>query len=412
MQLSVTRVLAPLAMGSDSVVPDLQGRGGGAGAGLMPEVFTVHPLLEPIVGNVKVSHKTKTGSTITNIMYDQGKPGFNPSAWPVTIYASMKSTQICCADVDQTVYVHNSVSNQVDKLVQIAMDMSEMHATVRVGKNCGTMHPFGMHLHHGSGKAVAISKGKKCPPTPISKKRDIIQHGIEQAGTFFNAEFTCNPHYGTMLELQRKINLKNVNNHPACWMVSCNLANAMHVDKNDASRSFVIWISQSQTERHTWWFLLPTYGVAIQLCHGRCISWDGSKIEHCTSMPSAEDIHHGNLYALFTAVPKNLIHVEERRALCKSHFKSLDASRAVAEQLEVGMKVFAKRQGADKRLLTGELSKRQQKRLAKKTVKYIGATVIKITEQDGIKFWTFKWEDHHKETFGRWQVNNRVVLTT
>ncbi len=42
----------------------------------------------------------------------------------------------------------------------------------------------------------------------------------------------------------------------------------------------------------------------------------------------------------------------------------------------------------------------------------LGATVIKITEQDGIKLWTFKWEDHHKETFGRWQVNNRVVLTT
>ena len=52
-----------VAMGSDSVVPDLQGRGGGAGAGLMLEVFTVHPLLEPFVGNVKVSQKTKTGSS-------------------------------------------------------------------------------------------------------------------------------------------------------------------------------------------------------------------------------------------------------------------------------------------------------------------------------------------------------------
>jgi hypothetical protein len=73
-------------------------------------------------------------------------------------------------------------------------------------------------------------------------------------------------------------------------MISRNLGNSSHVDYADASRSIAFWVEEKPGQAKNWYFLLPNVsieeskGVVIKLFHGAVISWDGSKIRHCSSI--------------------------------------------------------------------------------------------------------------------------------
>lgn len=70
--------------------------------------------------------------------------------------------------------------------------------------------------------------------------------------------------------------------------VSKDLANPAHLDPNDEGRSHAVWMRKLflQAEPEGWYFLLTDVGLAIELCHGACVSWDGREVRHCTSIAS------------------------------------------------------------------------------------------------------------------------------
>ena len=76
---------------------------------------------------------------------------------------------------------------------------------------------------------------------------------------------------------------------------SWNLENESHYDKNDYSLCIVHWTSQDEQDHPGWFFVLPSLktkyqgkeyqGIAIKLCHGISIEWDGRKVRHCSTSP-------------------------------------------------------------------------------------------------------------------------------
>jgi hypothetical protein len=83
-------------------------------------------------------------------------------------------------------------------------------------------------------------------------------------------------------------------------MISKNLGNSSHFDNADKSRSFGIWVEEQPGGAKNWYFILPdvsidkSKGLVIKLFHGAVITWDGSKIRHCSSM--TEPGNNNNVY--------------------------------------------------------------------------------------------------------------------
>ena len=73
-------------------------------------------------------------------------------------------------------------------------------------------------------------------------------------------------------------------------VISKNLGNASHYDYADDSVSFSVWAEEQPGCSRNWFFVMPSLsyqgskGVVVQLSHGAAISWDGTKIRHCTSV--------------------------------------------------------------------------------------------------------------------------------
>ena len=76
--------------------------------------------------------------------------------------------------------------------------------------------------------------------------------------------------------------------------VSVDLANPPHFDMNDLNVSISLWTELYPNLVTNWFFVLPNLfgnhngkefnGVIVELGHGVAISWDGTKIKHCTSL--------------------------------------------------------------------------------------------------------------------------------
>ena len=71
-----------------------------------------------------------------------------------------------------------------------------------------------------------------------------------------------------------------------------NQINAAHVDCNDKSMSLSTWVEEKPGTATGWAFILPNVtrdgkkAIAIKLCHGRSIEWDGRLIRHCSTLGS------------------------------------------------------------------------------------------------------------------------------
>ena len=115
--------------------------------------------------------------------------------------------------------------------------------------------------------------------------------------------------------------------------VSFDLANASHVDVNDASQGFSIWTEDDPGGTKEWYFVLPNvygrrpnnpdgtpggvfHGVAIKLTHGVLISWDGRVIRHCTSMMERPD-ESKHVYGSFFAAKSSVVAFGARMAFVR-----------------------------------------------------------------------------------------------
>jgi hypothetical protein len=105
------------------------------------------------------------------------------------------------------------------------------------------------------------------------------------------------------------------------------LANASHIDGNDASQCFTTWLEEKPGTASDWHFVMPNLhgvsadgkpfnGVAVKLRHGTAISWDGRIIRHCTSLfrpdgPGTAIVGEGcannHVYGTFTAAKERLV---------------------------------------------------------------------------------------------------------
>ena len=64
---------------------------------------------------------------------------------------------------------------------------------------------------------------------------------------------------------------------------SVDLTNAPHCDLQDSTGSFAVWIREQCREHidEPAWFLLPNYGVALQLCLV-AMTWSRAVLRHCS----------------------------------------------------------------------------------------------------------------------------------
>lgn len=109
--------------------------------------------------------------------------------------------------------------------------------------------------------------------------------------------------------------------------VSKNLSNAAHLDPGDNGRSHAVWMRTNYMakEPEGWYLLFPDVGLAIELCHGACVSWDGRMTRHCTSIPhsmAAQDTLYSYFFGLNTPLTRargRIAAFKAARAYRRSH---------------------------------------------------------------------------------------------
>lgn len=84
---------------------------------------------------------------------------------------------------------------------------------------------------------------------------------------------------------------------------SIDLGTSAHFDVSDAFRCWSGWgLAQPEVgEPEEWWLLFPDVGLAIRLCHGALVSWDGRVQRHCSSVPVGLPVGQ-HLYSFFVGI--------------------------------------------------------------------------------------------------------------
>jgi hypothetical protein len=81
---------------------------------------------------------------------------------------------------------------------------------------------------------------------------------------------------------------------PRCWNASLNLGNEKHNDNYGVSNN-------KESSETSWYLLFPEWEVAIELCHGTWISWNGKICGHCSAIPNLAG--GVQLISLFCSIP-------------------------------------------------------------------------------------------------------------
>ena len=117
----------------------------------------------------------------------------------------------------------------------------------------------------------------------------------------------------------------------ASYSVSRNLTNSLHLDLNDDSKSFAVFYVSSGKHTTKTWLLFPDYGIAIEINKYVLISWDGSKLRHCSCTGSDESSNTGSVYSLFAAAKKDVsrYYNMKQRFSQKNHHKNLQKGDTV-----------------------------------------------------------------------------------
>jgi hypothetical protein len=116
--------------------------------------------------------------------------------------------------------------------------------------------------------------------------------------------------------------------------MSVDMANATHYDVGDCSQGISVWLEEMPGLATGWYFVMPNMcccidgrmynGIAIRLCHGTAISWDGRVVRHGTSVsrpdgPGTPIVgtnsgHVNHLYGTFTAAKERIVNAGRARA--------------------------------------------------------------------------------------------------
>jgi len=203
-------------------------------------------------------------------------------------------------------------AGNLDLIMSTAILMDRHFTKTREGKCIGKMSSWSQKHSHGQPIKAAIHHAKESDKRSI--KKDIYTRLSRCKGIFADRFENKNVGFEDLLSDIEKV-FYSSNNAPLCYIASKNLSNSEHVDANDWSRSFAFWVTEHDYEGA--YLLFPQWGLAIELCHGRYISWSGKECAHCSSVPKKSNNNdERNIYSLFTALPKNLYNEGMKRVRC------------------------------------------------------------------------------------------------
>lgn len=137
--------------------------------------------------------------------------------------------------------------------------------------------------------------------------------------------------------------------------VSKDLANAAHLDPNDDGRCHAVWMRSEflHPEPKHWYMLFPDVGLAIELCHGACLSWDGREARHCTSVAQkdrATDVLWSYYFGLNAPLAHAQVRLEDFERAVTQREASGDSWPPFTDNVKVWVKVT---QGPNKRIAKG-----------------------------------------------------------
>jgi hypothetical protein len=261
------------------------------------------------------------GGKLPALLYNKQMPGFDPDTWKHVVTKSSIGRKLFhqnpngAAGQGHALPIHHCVSKALKQMHQTCEYIIENCGDVQSSNSwggVGSMCPAGYHFHLGDMKQCAIKKGN------VDKRR-LMQSYLSNSGQIFTDQFAYRGvGYDKMLQDQHDVCIKGRKcpRTPACWVASKNLGNPEHTDSNDYSWSFAVWVMKASPNDDSAWLLFPQWGVAIQLCHGTYISWDGTSCAHSVWY----QICQGGVafFSLFTALLKMLINNLSLRHACKS----------------------------------------------------------------------------------------------
>ena len=248
---------------------------------------------------------------------EHGFYGFNPALWPHVFAAPMSGFGYHDAmlqqhpDLGTFGYTQVSVIYEAKpnpKLVGVAETFWEAHKPVRdTDPSAGGMVGTGEHLRRDGHVANFV--------VADAEARARVAGGMECAGKAFVKRWTgARVGFEALLGHQRRLWRTKSRDWPLCWNMSDGLGNAEHIDP-DGFRCYAVWLSKlgHAGSSRSWWMLFPRHGLAIELCHGCWISWDGRVQPHCTAVPQVAE--GDRLLSLFCSLPANAMGVLQRKAM-------------------------------------------------------------------------------------------------
>ena len=307
---------------------------------------------------VKLKKHNDKGGRVPGLLYDSSMPGFNLSEWNIVIPKSVSECRLLLqppagdSGPGKIVHMHRGgAPKDLKKIHHTCSLIMDYHGDVCSGGSwdgMGSMCPAGDHLHLGERKQCAINIKKGQDSSSIRNK---IQSHLDSSGMILHDQFADKDvGFHEMLQLQHELWPKRkCHRGPACFNGSKNLGNPEHTDSNDHGRSYAAWVTKSPPHADTAWFLFPQWGVAIELCNGTFISWDGASCAHCTSVPKvAED---SPIFSLFTALPRNLVNALSRQKsgqdqvvdrMARGNTSDEAPAQSLLLSMKIGMKVSLK----------------------------------------------------------------------
>ena len=258
-------------------------------------------------------------------------------------------------------------AGDLDLIRSTAILMVDHFTEARKGKIIGGMSSWSQNHSHGQPIKAAIHNAKESEKQSIKKN---IYTQLSRCKGIFDKRFkNKSVGFEELLSDLGKV-FSNSNNAPLCYIASKNLSNSEHVDANDCSRSFAFWVTEHDDYEGAY-LLFPQWGLAIELCHGRYISWSGKECAHCSSVPKkSNDNNERNIYSLFTALPKNLYNEVMKKVRCDTKLRIRHNMSTHTEELllckgmEVQIRVIPPK--IYERMRSGGLSVNQRKMLIKR----------------------------------------------
>lgn len=272
---------------------------------------------------------------VEGLVYDTKLDGFNPlkSGWPIVITKDMLEVRLELESEDYDgvnntttypLHVHRNKKLDTSRLFETCLKIADNYKDVRkIGwGGCGHMYSAGCNVgFKGLVSEVALSSKMKKQSIEF---RESIKNGLENAAEIFSKEFgDKNVKYEETINHVNSVWTKKTKCPKiVSWIISDGLGNPMHVD-DDHSRSFAGWFTKKEIKNRSAWLLFPKHGVAIELCDGTFISWDGIHCDHCSSVPNLSP--NNRIFSLFTAVTNKVHRTLQKAKNCQAILKKIKA---------------------------------------------------------------------------------------